>query len=70
MLLLNKINITTYFVNLTIELHILYTLNAHIKFYVNRILFTIWFMSLYFMYNFKLQKLEIKQFINDIAIDL
>ena len=33
--LLNKINITIYFKNLTIKLHVLYALN------VNRILFTI-----------------------------
>ena len=39
--LLNKINITIYFKNLIVELHILYTLNMHVKFYVNRILFTI-----------------------------
>ena len=39
--LLNKINITAYFENLTIELHILYTLNTHVKFCINRILFTI-----------------------------
>ena len=40
-ILLNKINITTYFENLTVELHVLYTLNTHVKFCVNRILFTI-----------------------------
>ena len=38
---LNKINITTYFENLTIELHVIYALNTHVKFCVNRILFTI-----------------------------
>ena len=38
---LNKINITTYFENLTVELHFLYALNTHVKFCVNRILFTI-----------------------------
>ena len=31
----------TYFKNLTIGLHITYTLNTHVKFCVNRILFTI-----------------------------
>ena len=30
-----KINIVIYFENLTIELHILYVLNIHIKFYIN-----------------------------------
>ena len=32
---------TKYFENLTIELHILYALNIHVKFCVNQILFTI-----------------------------
>ena len=40
-ILLNKINITTYFRNLTVELHVLYALNTHVKFCVNWILFTI-----------------------------
>ena len=39
--LLNKINIITYFENLTVELHFLYVLNTHVKFGVNQILFTI-----------------------------
>ena len=39
--LLNKINITTYFENLIVELYVLYTLNIHVKFCVNLILFTI-----------------------------
>ena len=38
MTLLNKINTTTYFENLTIKLHVLYTFNTHVKFGVNRIL--------------------------------
>ena len=57
--LLNKINITTYFKNLTIEFYILYALNTHVKFCINRILFTISFISLYLIHNFKLQKLAI-----------
>ena len=57
--LLNKINIIIYFKNLTIELHILYILNIHVKFSVNRILFIIWVISLYFMHKYKLQKLII-----------
>ena len=40
-LYLVKKNITTYFENLTIELHVLYALNTYVKFCVNRILFTI-----------------------------
>ena len=38
---LNKINITTYFENLIIELYVLYALYTHVKFCVNRILFII-----------------------------
>ena len=36
-----KINITKYFENLTIKLHIFYVLNMRIKFCVNQMLFTI-----------------------------
>ena len=53
---LNKINSATYFDNLTVELHVLKT---HVKFYVNRMLFTIQSLNLFFIYNFRLQKLEI-----------
>ena len=34
-ILRNKINITTYSENLTIELHVFYTLYTHVKFCVN-----------------------------------
>ena len=44
-----KINIVIYFENLTIELHIFYVLNIHIKFYISRMLFTIRFIILFFM---------------------
>ena len=40
-MLLNKINITTYFENLTVELHVLYSFNTQIKFCINQILFII-----------------------------
>ena len=30
-----KIKITTYFENLTVKLHIIYSLNIHVKFYIN-----------------------------------
>ena len=50
---LKKINMATYFKNLTIKLHILYIFKTHVKFHVNRILF------INFMYNFRLQKIEI-----------
>ena len=32
-----KINMTTYFENLTIRLHVFYVLIAHFKFYANKI---------------------------------
>ena len=51
-----------YFENLTIELQVLYVLKTYAKFYVNQILFTIQSINLFFMYNFKLQKLKIKKF--------
>ena len=38
---LNKINITAYFENLTVELYVLYALNTHVNFCVNWLLFTI-----------------------------
>ena len=39
--LTQKINITAYFENLTVELYVLYVLNTHVNFCVNRMLFTI-----------------------------
>ena len=51
-------------------MHILYAFNTHVKVCINWILFTIWYISLYFIHNFKLQKLVIIQFIDDIVIDL
>ena len=50
---------STYFENLTIEFHIFYVLNTYVKFCINQILFTILFISLFFIYNFIPQKLEI-----------
>ena len=51
------------FENLTIEFHISYVLNMHVKFHSIRMLFTIRSMNLFFIYNFRLQKLEILTFI-------
>ena len=42
----------------------------HANFYDNQMLFTIRSIISYFMYYFKLQKLEFKQLIDDIVIDL
>ena len=47
------------FKNLTIEFHVSYILNMHIKFCLNQILFTI---NLFFIHNFRLQKLKILTF--------
>ena len=43
-----------HFENLTIELHILYVLNIHIKFCANWILLIIQSIILHFMHNFNL----------------
>ena len=55
---MTKFNMTTYFENLIghclVELQVL---NTYVKFHANRILFTIKFINLFFMCNFKLQKL-------------
>ena len=51
---------TTYFENIIIRLHVFfYVVNTHIKFRVSRILFIIQFINLFFIHNFRLQKLEI-----------
>ena len=51
-----KINIATYFENLTVKLHVFYVLNTHIKFHVSQMLFIIRSTNLFFMHNFRLQK--------------
>lgn len=46
--------------NIAVRLHIIYIIfNMHIKFQLNQILFTILSISLFFVYNFLFQKLEI-----------
>ena len=47
------------FENLSIRLHFLYALNKHVKFHLNRMLFTIQSINLFFVHNFLSQKLEI-----------
>ena len=42
------------FENLTIEFHVSFVLNMHIKFRSNQILFTMWSMNLFCIHNFKL----------------
>ena len=51
--------LSVYFKNLIVGLHVLYILNMYVKFHSNQTLFTIRSINLYFMHNFKLQKLEI-----------
>ena len=54
-----KINMIIYFRNLIVKVYVLYVLNKHIKFHVNKMLFIIRSINLFFIHNFKLQKLEI-----------
>ena len=55
-----------YFEILIVGLHIFYVLNTHI----NWMLFTICFINLFFIHNFKLQKLKFKHLIDNITINL
>ena len=57
--LTKKINMITYFENLTIELHVFYFFNTHIQFVSIGYYLLLYFLNLFFMHNFKLQKLEI-----------
>ena len=50
------------FENLTIEFHVPYVLNMHIKIRSNWMLFTIRSIKLFFIHNFRSQKLEILTF--------
>ena len=51
------------FENLIVEFHVPYIFNMHIKFRLNQILFNIRSINLFFIYNFRLQKLEILTFL-------
>ena len=67
-------NMATNFENLLVRLYVLYILNIYIKFCVNRILFNIQFINLFFIHNFILPKkkkktLNFKNLIVNIAID-
>ena len=42
----------------------------HVKFYVNRMLFTIQSINLFFRHTFRLQNLKFKHLIDGIVIDL
>ena len=54
-----QINRTIYFENLFIRLHILYVLHTHVKFRVNQMLFNSRSINVFFIHNFRSQKLEI-----------
>ena len=48
--------LSVYFENLIVEFYISYVLNMYIKFHSNRILYTIWLINLFFIYNFRYNK--------------
>ena len=50
--LTKKINIITFFENLTVELYVLYVLKTYVKFHANRMLYIIQSLIFFFMYNF------------------
>ena len=52
-------NFTIYFENLTNILNIFYVINANTKFRANQMLFTIQYIKLFLMHNFKLQIFKI-----------
>ena len=67
--LINKINITIYFENLTFELYALYALNTYAKFFINRI-FLLYDLKIYILcitLNYK--NLQFKKIIDDITIN-
>ena len=51
-------------------MHVLYVLNTYVKFRINRMLFIIRFINLFFMHNIRLQNFEFKYLIDDIVINL
>ena len=66
----NNLLLNSYLENFTVGLYVLYVFDIHANFYTNKMLFTIRFINLYFMQYFKLQKLEFKKLINNMAINL
>ena len=49
---------------------ILYVLKIHANFHISWMLFTICFINSFFIYYFKLQKLEFKKLIDNMTINL
>ena len=66
----NNLLLNSYSQNPTVGLHVLYVLNIHANFHANRVKFTIWSLNSSFKRYFKLQKLEFKQLIDDMPINL
>ena len=66
----NNLLLNLYFENLTIGLYVLYIFNMYANFHINRLLFTIRSINLFFMKYFKLHKLEFKQLIDSMTINL
>ena len=67
---LNNLLLNLYFENLIIGLYVLYIFNIYANFYINQLLFTIRSINLFFMKYFKLHKLEFKQLIDSMTINL
>ena len=55
----NNLLLNSYFKNLIVGLFILYVLNIHVNFNSNKMLFIIQLINLFFMHNFRPQKLKI-----------
>ena len=66
---LKKINIITYFKNIIVELYVIFVLNTHVKFRVNRMLFIILFINLFLCMILSCKNLKFKHLINNIAIN-
>ena len=70
MTLFIKFNIAIYFKILIIRLRILYTFNTHIKFCINWMLFTIWFITYFLCIILNYKNLQFKQLIDNIIMNL
>ena len=66
----NNLLLNSYFKNFIVGLHVLYVLNMHNNIHANCLQFTIQSINSSFMHYFKLQKLEFKQLIDDMTIDI
>ena len=65
---LKKVNITIYFKNLIVGLHVLYAFNKQVKFCVNQMLYDLKNYFLYIILDYK--NLQFKQMIVNIVIYL